>query len=195
MNKLLICTGLTMALAACGGNEPSTGSQPPAPKAPAPAATQSPASPVIRTFADSAAETGWFRLNDAATFAAAKASHRCSIERINGKKPVKGQPVTVALGQELTVNGWVADPMLRTPDRFLVVLRSKQGTYATNASAGRKREDVAAALKSEMLADAGFRSRKPLDAVRPGEYSVSLLEFVDGQYSTCASPARLAVVE
>ncbi len=199
MNKLLICASLAIALTSCGRDEPSPDRQAPAPGAPAPApeveAARSPAPPATRTFSDSADEAGWFRLNDAATFAVAKALHRCSVERINGTKPVKGQPITVELGEDLTVNGWVADPMKRTPERFLIVLRSRHGTYATNAAAGRRRPDVAAALQSEMAADAGFQSSKPLIGVAPGEYSVSTLEFIDAQYSTCASPARLAVVD
>lgn len=186
MNKFLICAGVTLLLAACSGSKPDTGAagQGAPNKAPAP-----------KGYADSAGEAGWFRLHDAVTFASAKTTNRCSIDRIDGQKPVKGQPITAVLGKDLVINGWAADPQKRTPDRFLIVLRSPHGTYATNATAGRHRPDVAAALNSELLANAGFVSKKPLDVVVPGEYSVALLEFVDGEYSTCASSARLSVVQ
>lgn len=199
MKKLLICTVLTLALAACGGKEvPNAAVQSPQQtQVPSQASAETAALAVVpsgpRTYANSADETGWFRLNDRETMAVAKQFTRCAIERINGEKPVKGQPIALPLGKDLSVSGWIADPLLHTPARFLLVLRSPRGTYATNATAGRKRADVASALKSELLADAGYLSLKPLAVVAPGEYSVSLLQFADGQYVTCGSAARVTV--
>ncbi|QOW24162.1 hypothetical protein [Lysobacter sp. H23M47] len=199
MKKLLICTILALALSACGEKEVSDAAaqSPQQATAPSQGPTETVASAAVssgpRAFADSANEMGWFRLNDRETMAVAKQFTRCAIERVNGEKPVKGQPIVLPLGKDLSVSGWIADPLLHTPARFLLVLRSPHGTYATNATAGRKRADVASALKSELLADAGFLSQKPLTAVAPGEYSVSLLQFADGQYVTCGSAARVTV--
>jgi hypothetical protein len=196
MKKLLICTVLTFALAACGGKEvPDAAVQSPQAPLQTPAEMVAPAMVPSgpRTFANSADETGWFRLNDSETMAVAKQFPRCAVERVNGEKPVKGQPTVLSLGKDLSVSGWIADPLLHTPARFLLVLRSPHGTYATNVTAGRQRADVASALKSELLADAGYLSQKPLTVVAPGEYSVSLLQFADDQYVTCGSAARVTV--
>lgn len=149
----------------------------------------------VRGYAESANEVGWFRLNDSATFANASRTHRCSIDRINGQKPVRDRPIGVRLGEELKVGGWVADSAMRVPSRFVIVLRSGQGTYAVNGVAGRERTDVAAAHQAESLVNSGFHSKTVLNGVRPGSYSVSLLQFEDGAYSTCVSSARLLVSE
>jgi len=191
-NLAILCAGAVF-LAACGKQADSAQDVAPPPTvgierqpdASAPTAS-------VRTFAELELQQGFFQVDPATTLGLGSVQNRCTLERINGEKAIKGQPVVVAQGGTVTFNGWISDPQLQLPNGFMIVL-SGDVTYALNATAGQKRQDVAKALNSEALLNAGFRVKEPLGMIVPGTYTVILLQEKDGVFSRCTTPGSISV--
>lgn len=185
-----------LAVSACGGQQASSASSDESTEPVAITTTASVAEPVsvpvAETFESSADEQGWFSLALGGPVTALKANHRCTIERINGQKPLKGVMVVVPQRSAVEFNGWVASKNMSTPERFLIALSQQDEVYAINAVAGRQRPDVVKALKAEGLVP-GFQSKSTLQGVPEGEYSIALLQYENGEYSLCRNAAHLKV--
>lgn len=120
--------------------------------------------------------------------------NRCTLERINGEKVIKGRPVSVLAGNEFNFYGWVAGPEFQLPTDFVIVLQGDT-SYGLKASPTLKRTDVAKALGAEALAMSGFVVRASSTAVAPGNYSVVILQDVGGSVSKCSTPGFVSVVQ
>lgn len=118
---------------------------------------------------------------------------RCAVDSIN-KRRAHRQTVAVRSGAKVIFSGWVADSVLRVPDRFTLVLIGRDKNYGATLSTGVKRPDVARRFKSKAFSDSGFRALVGLDAVPPGMYVVSIVRGADKGLAHCATQAKLAVI-
>lgn len=174
---------LTIAvLTGCGQGE-----QPPqaAPSSPEDAAAQ-PAT----TAATATATMSRFTEADAA-LAAGGVAAPCAIDKINSQ--LATHVVNVA-GSEVRIEGWISDPSLAVPADFDVLLVG-DGVYRAPGKAGVRRPDVAKALGSPALANAGFNLVASMGEVPAGEYSMSLIQGDGAQAARCDTKARVAVVD
>lgn len=111
----------------------------------------------------------------------ASARAQCAADAVDGAPVMPG--LSRSRGEVLALEGWVATSLLRDPGQFSVVLDGERdfgGRLETNVA----RPDVAATLKSPLLANAGFRVHLKLD-VPPGRYALAYLLQGEGGPEAC----------
>lgn len=160
MNKkilLLPAFAAVALLAACGGDD-TLGAPPAAP------ATAAPSQPPVAVV----------HAADYTLAADAPAAGHCALDAINGGGT---QGVVLPASGHAVFGGWIANAALDVPTDAMFVLRGDQGSLAAPLDARWDRPDVAQALGSEALANAGFNLQLSLDGVPAGSYE--LLAMVD----------------
>lgn len=164
MNKMILLVpaiAASLLVAGCGADAP-----------PAPAADAVPA-----PAADAATAASVPPANDAVASAyeiptGMAAGGHCALDAVNG---TRAEVVTVAAGGPVMFGGWVADSGMQVPGNALLVLGNGADSYAAPLVAGAPRPDVAQALGSEALANAGFNLQADLSAVAPGRYELGVV--------------------
>ncbi|CAN5799276.1 hypothetical protein BH23CHL8_BH23CHL8_31770 [soil metagenome] len=117
----------------------------------------------------------------------------CSIDAINGRAPIDGV-FFVALGEGVTIEGWVGTEGLNAPARVQLYLEREGGTTSLRITGvtGESRQDVAQAVGAG-LANSGFKIPVS-DLVLPGgEYEIWVGHESQGMSYACGTSVRLAV--
>ncbi len=174
----LLAAAIAAVSTACERQDPANDA--PAAQPTAPAEPAAPPRAATTTFAPVTAP-------DAAT--AAKAA--CAVDTINGQLAAAG-PVTVQAGSDIAIRGWAADAAKRTPASFSIVLLGKEA-FGAPASAGQPRGDVAEALASPGLADAGFDVVASLGPVVAGDYVLAIVQDSATPQVACVTARRVSV--
>lgn len=165
---------LPMALAACG---PDAGSPP-------------------AVIAESAGSTvpKAFRAPNHDIAAVASSKVACALDTINEIAPATA-PANVETGGMARFIGWVSDAERQAPASFRIVLEgATMHTVEAKPGGVVGRPDVARALRSPALVDAGFNVVAELRGVPLGNYAVWLLLEDQAQAWRCNTPARVTVV-
>lgn len=158
-----LATALVMVLAACSG----TGQAPKsAHGSTAPASVQT--APVVH----SAAFTPF---HDAVP--ATPANKQCSLDEINGHPA--GSAVTVTGGTTVIFGGWAGNGQGQAADKYELVLKGTQQSYAAPLTTGVERADVAKALNSDGMAKSGYNLAAALTGVAAGTYSLYVADPAD----------------
>lgn len=97
----------------------------------------------------------------------------CALDAVNGGKAVDGVFTAPSAGA-LSFEGWISTPGLGSASGFSLLLRDATGTrgWRVPGTAGIAREDVATALKTPALANAGYKIELAGGAVPTGRYPV-----------------------
>lgn len=131
---------------------------------------------------------------DLAGVRAAKSVGLCAVDVINGQGlKAARHAIALANADRIKVAGWVLTPDKRSPASLAVVLQGDAKAYALRADGGRKRADVARAVKSDEAVRAGYSVESELKGVAPGEYAVSVLQDTGGTPTICATRYKVAV--
>lgn len=164
MNKMILMAPALIAgmlVAGCGERPAdSTAVADPAASAPASAPEASVVAPV-------AAATVPY-----AMMAGAPTVGHCALDVVNG---IHAPSVTVPVGSKAMFGGWAANPEIQVPVDALFVLANGADSHAVPLVAGAERPDVAAALASEALAQAGYNLEIDLAAVPAGSYGLVIV--------------------
>lgn len=156
------------------------------------AVTGAPPAPIAGT-SGMVPQTPGLAVFDLAALRATKpARMSCSIDKVNGK-PGSAQPVPVVIGGDVEFRGWVTNPQKQTPPSFAVILSNGDKAYALRAETGLARPDVAKALGTSELANAGYAISAKLDNIEPGLYQVSLLQDTNSTVSRCTTKIKLSI--
>jgi hypothetical protein len=121
---------------------------------------------------------------------ATKAGGNCALDDINGAPPAGA---AVAMGSEVTFNGWIGNPANEVPTDARLLLLSDRAGYSTELVGGVKRPDVAVALQAEAMASSGFNLPVRMD-LAPGTYTLSILQGTGDSAAACALNASLTIV-
>lgn len=125
----------------------------------------------------------------------------CSVEQINGRV-VGEQTIDTAVSQPLHIAGWAADPQRhRSPDQPYIPEHAWIRFYHRGGGPGllinmprnTDRPDVARALGHPAYARAGFRITVDPGRLRPGEYTVAILQRFGADLAVCSSIGRLSL--
>jgi hypothetical protein len=183
--SLALSVGACLGLAACSDNAPDAA---PATPAAAPAAT-APASngdaavaaaPVVTEVTPWTGDLG-----------AATAEPHCALDVLNGSPAVDGK-LTLPTGDAARFEGWVATSDMHSAPTFSLVLDGATD-YQLTGSTGVARDDVAKALSTDQLANAGFRIDVPSLAIPVGDYKLVLVHQENGAWMSCETNQVLAV--
>ncbi|MEN1929604.1 hypothetical protein WCE37_11500 [Luteimonas sp. MJ250] len=102
----------------------------------------------------------------------APTSGYCALDSANGQR---GEVVTLPGSDVAVFGGWAADAEKQVPEGALFVFGNGADSHAVPLVAGANRPDVAAALGSEALAQAGFNLRLDLAGIPAGSYDLSVV--------------------
>jgi hypothetical protein len=125
----------------------------------------------------------------------------CSVEQINGHSVGEETIFATAL-QPLRIAGWAADPQRpRAPEPPQIPQQAWLRFYDRGGGPGllldmprnAERPDVARALGHPAYARAGFRITVEPGRLRPGEYTVAILQVFGADLAICSSIARLSL--
>ena len=125
----------------------------------------------------------------------------CAIDQINGRA-VGEDTIAAASSQPLRVAGWAADPNKpRAPEPPHIPERAWIRFYERNGGPGllvdmprnAERPDVARALGHAGYARAGFRITVDPGRLRPGEYTVAIVQGFGADLAICSSIGRLSL--
>lgn len=123
----------------------------------------------------------------------------CAIDQINGRT-VGEEAILAEASQPLRVAGWAADPNKpraaeapNIPERAWIRFYDRNGGPGLLVEMPRnaERPDVARALGHAGYAKAGFRITVEPGRLRPGEYSVSIVQGFGADLAICSSIGRL----
>ncbi|MBB1472874.1 hypothetical protein H5368_07500 [Luteimonas sp. MC1782] len=101
--------------------------------------------------------------------AGAATAGQCALDVVNG---IHAPSVTVPVGSKASFGGWAASAEMQVPVDALFVLANGADSHAVPLVAGASRPDVAAALASDALANAGYNLEVDLAAVPAGSYDL-----------------------
>lgn len=179
--KILASAMMMASLAACQRSEPNKPVV-----AAEPVASEMPAPPSLIP-----AKAGITTLDIVQLAGAVPTGAPCALDTI-AKQPATSNSITVTTGDSMLVQGWVATPAMQAPEVFALVLTG-DNAYAFRGQPGVSRPDVARVLKQKGLEKSGFNVHAKLDGVVPGEYSISLIQEVDGSAIQCMTKGKFMV--
>ena len=122
-------------------------------------------------------------------------SNTCSLDNVVG---ATGSPplFTALANSDIEFQGWVADAANgKVPKKVAVELvnSKNQVQFIDIGVAGVKRADVAAALKTPSIENAGFAVKTKVQGVAPGEYEILLVGIYDEQITVCRSNKKIVI--
>lgn len=122
-------------------------------------------------------------------------SDTCSLDSIVGATGVV--PVfTTTADSTVEFQGWLADAMnSKTPKEIKIELinSNNQVQLSETGSVGIRRDDVAAALKSPDVQNAGFSVKTKLTGMPVGEYGILLVGVYEKQVAACNTSRKLII--
>jgi hypothetical protein len=122
-------------------------------------------------------------------------SETCSLDSIVGATGVV--PVfTASADSTVEFQGWLADAMnSKTPKEVKIELinLNNQVQLSEIGSTGIRRDDVAAALKSPHVQNAGFSVKAKLTGMPVGEYGILLVGAYEKQVAACNTSRKLII--
>lgn len=104
----------------------------------------------------------------------------CSLDTVNGTAVSNGR-IEWKHGVPAVFIGWATEQSGVVPAHPELVIHNKDGRYAIPLSTGVARPDVAAALKSPSLGNAGYESPADLRNVPAGIYDLSIVTSGDNR--------------
>ncbi len=125
----------------------------------------------------------------------------CAVEQINGEV-VREETIVAAATQPVRVAGWAADPHRpRAPDPPQIPDKAWIRFYDRGGGPGllldmprnAERPDVARALGHPKYAHAGFRVIVAPGQLRPGDYTVAILQRIGNDLAVCGAIGRLSL--
>lgn len=119
----------------------------------------------------------------------------CSIDNVSGSS---GQSPTfiIPVNVDVIFQGWAADGINgRVPKKVTVELVNpkNQVQFIVSGDSGVKREDVAAALKSPSVENAGFSIKTKIQDITFGEYDILVVSTYDEQITVCRSNKKIVI--
>lgn len=181
---MVVAASAVILLSACKQSAPS---QEPAVEVAAPA--EEAPSPVDAQPASAGADT-LRKLSEAEVTEALSPSTFCNVEFLDGQL-FSGQDLKAGGGVEATVSGWVGDEVTKglptNPMLRFEKADDKTQVWEVPLNLGLKREDVAAALSSPGVVDAGFSRKFQTSELGAGRYHVLLTYQATGKWYGCDS--------
>ena len=125
----------------------------------------------------------------------------CAVEQINGEV-VREETIVAAATQPVRVAGWAADPHRprapdppQIPDKAWIRFYDRGGGPGLLLDMPRNadRPDVARALGHPKYAHAGFRVTVAPGLLRPGEYTVAILQRIGTDLAVCGAIGKLSL--
>lgn len=110
----------------------------------------------------------------AGTIPKALENKQCSLDLINGEAPSSAAPI--ASGSAVIFGGWGGNGHGQAADKFELVLKGAQLSYAAPMATGVERADVAKAWNSEGMAKSGYNLAATLTGVAAGAYTLYVVD-------------------
>jgi hypothetical protein len=120
----------------------------------------------------------------------------CFVDEINGRI-IRQESIVAFAGQPLKISGWAADPRQpRIPELAWLRIFDRGGGPGLLLDLPRNvnRPDVASALGNALYARAGFEVNIEAGRLAPGEYTVAIVQQLDGMMAVCTATGRLSLM-
>lgn len=96
----------------------------------------------------------------------------CALDSSNGQR---GEVVTLPASGSAVFGGWASNAAKQVPEGALFVFGNGADGFAVPLVTGAHRPDVAASLKSDALANAGYNLRVDMSRIPAGSYTLAVV--------------------